>query len=147
MVINFEYDPNRSARLAKLALMNNEKKKEATYRYMLAVKGMKLFDRVQSVHELKRNVFLRPGDASVLSNYETGDFLNCVEAIPGRGALFARSAGTFCQVLQSSTAGYVKLRLPSGEQRLFSPLARATMGIVSNEGHNQRNLVKAGRNR
>lgn len=152
MVINFEYDPNRSARLAKVAYINNEKKKGETYTfgYILAVKGMKVFDKLQTINERKRNVFLRPGDASILGNFETGDFLNSVEAIPGEGALFARSAGTFCQVIQSSTvqsSNYVKLRLPSGEQRLFSPMVKATLGVISNEEHGQRNLEKAGRNR
>ena len=152
MVINFEYDPNRSARLAKLAYINNEKKKGEpyTFGYILAVKGMKVFDKLQTINERKRNIFLRPGDASILGNFETGDFLNSVEAVPGEGALFARSAGTFCQVIQSSTvqsSNYVKLRLPSGEQRLFSPMVKATLGVISNEEHGQRNLEKAGRNR
>ena len=149
MVVNFEYDPNRSARLAKLAFIDNKKKKDESYSfgYILAVKGMKIFDKLQTINDRKRNVFLRPGDASVLGNFETGDFLNCVEAIPGRGALFARSAGTFCQVLQSSATDYVKLRLPSGEQRLFSSTAKATLGVIANEDHGQINLKKAGRSR
>jgi ribosomal protein L2 len=37
--------------------------------------------------------------------------------------------------------------LPSGSQRLFSPLAKATYGILSREDHYQRNIEKAGRNR
>lgn len=149
MVINFEYDPNRTARLAKLAYVNNEKKKgeSHSFGYILAVKGMKIFDKVQTISERKRNVFLRPGDASVLSNFETGDFLNSVEAVPGQGALFARSAGTFCQVLQSSGSAFIKLRMPSGEHRLFSPKAKGTLGIIGNEEHGQRILGKAGRNR
>lgn len=149
MVINFEYDPNRSAHLAKLAYIDNEKKKgeSHSFGYILAVKGMKIFDKVQTITERKRNVFLRPGDSAVLSNFETGDFLNSVEAVPGQGAIFARAAGTFCQVLQFSGSDYVKLRMPSGEQRLFSPQAKGTLGIIGNEEYGQINLKKAGRSR
>ena len=42
---------------------------------------------------------------------------------------------------------FVKLKLPSGSHRLFSPLAKATYGILSNEYHNLRNIEKAGRSR
>jgi ribosomal protein L2 len=41
---------------------------------------------------------LQPGDYASLSNFEPGDFLHAVEAYPGQGAVFARAAGTFCQV-------------------------------------------------
>jgi len=152
LVVNFEYDPNRSAHLAKLAYIDNENKKggHLSFGYVLAVKGMKIFDKLQTINERKINVFLRPGDASILGNFEPGDFLSSVEAVPGQGAIFARSAGTFCQVLQSSAtqaSNYIKVRLPSGDQRLFSPMVKATLGSIANEKHGQRNLEKAGRNR
>ena len=151
IVVNFEYDPNRSANLAKLAYLDKYNKAVGVgFGYILAAKGMRLFDKIQTINELKWNVLLRPGDSSILENFESGDFLNSVEAIPGQGAIFARAAGTFCQVLQSTViqnSNYVKLRLPSGNQRLFSPMAKATLGAVANETHWQRNLKKAGRNR
>jgi len=108
---------------------------------------MRIFDKLQTIKNRQRNLFLRPGDSSVLENFEPGDFLNCVEVVPNQGALFARAAGTSCQVLQSSVINKMKLRLPSGDQRLFSFLAKATLGVVSNSEHNQKNLIKAGRNR
>ena len=148
MIINFEYDPNRSANLAKVAFLGKKRQTEQdSFGYILSVKGMTIFDKLQTIVEQQRNIFLKNGDASILKNFEPGDFLSCVEAISGKGGVYARSAGTYCQVLQSSASNYVKLRLPSGSQRFFSPFVKATLGIISNQEHNQRNLKKAGRNR
>ena len=60
--------------------------------------------------------------------------------------MYARAAGTFCQVLESTTSS-IKLRLPSGSQRLVSPQAMASLGILARETFNLPNLEKAGRNR
>ncbi len=96
--------------------------------------------------QLKKHLLL-PGDCTELQNFEAGDLIHAVENLPNKGALFARSAGTFCQVLQHDKKEYVKVRLPSGSQRLIRREAKATYGILANEGHNQRNLLKAGRSR
>jgi len=50
-------------------------------------------------------------------------------------------------MLQHSSLKYAKIRLPSGTQRLISLQSKATLGIVSNEKHNQRIIGKAGRSR
>lgn len=149
LVVNFEYDPNRSACIAKIAKMDktSETLEKEMFSYILAVKGMRIFDRLQTIKNKQRNIFLRPGDSSILENFETGDFLNCVEVVPNQGALFARAAGTGCQVLQASVVNKIKLRLPSGDQRLFSFLAKATLGVISNSEHSQKIIGKAGRNR
>jgi len=144
IVTNFEYDPNRSALLAKLTSL--DRSESGAHSYILAPKGLKIFDVLQTVESKRTNLFLRPGDNSVLSNFEIGDFIHSVEALVGQGGIYARSAGTFCQVLESTTT-YVKLRLPSGSQRLFSPELKATLGILGREDHNLRNLEKAGRSR
>jgi large subunit ribosomal protein L2 len=146
LVVNLEYDPQRTAYLAKLYDESSAVEGEA-YSYIIAPKGVKVFDRLYSLREKRRNFFLRPGDASVLANFEPGDFVHNVEAVPGRGGLFARSAGSFCQILQHSSENYVKLRLPSGSQRLVSVDSLATLGIVGHEEHLLRNLEKAGRSR
>ena len=148
VVTNLEYDPNRSAYLAKLTYPEEGKQlKSGGHSYILAPKGLKVFDTLQTILDNRKNFLLRTGDVSVLANFEVGDFVHCVEAIPNQGAIYARSAGTFCQVLQSANTNYVKLKLPSGSQRLFSPLSKATYGILGREEHNLRIIGKAGRNR
>lgn len=146
IVTNLEYDPNRSTYIAKLTYPKNETVDNEAHSYILAPKGLKVFDKLQTILDDRTNFVLRTGDVSKLSNFEVGDFIHCVEAVPGQGAMYARSAGTFCQVLQTSTK-YVLLKLPSGSKKLFSPSARATLGILGRENLYQRNLEKAGRNR
>ncbi len=143
---NFEYDPNRSAYIAKI-YHNSNKNEEATFSYIIAPKGVKIFDKLISVNDRRKNILLKTGDSSVLANFEFGDLLHNVENIPGRGALFARSAGTFCQVLQHTSAEHLKLRLPSGSHRLVSLNSKGTLGVVANEDHILRNIGKAGRSR
>ena len=146
IITNFEYDPNRSAYLAKI-YHNTSKIEGSAFSYIIAPKGVKIFDKLTSYTERKKNILLKTGDSSILGNFEFGDLLHNVENIPGRGALFARSAGTFCQVLQHTSTKYLRLRLPSGSQRLVPLSAKATLGIVANENHILRTIGKAGRSR
>lgn len=160
VVVEFDYDPNRTVPLAKLCHFNSNDIQEAKkninhYSYILAPKGLKMFATVQTVKEHWNKDSLRfpfhPGDASYISNFKPGNAVHCVEAIPGNGALFARSAGTSCQILQYVGTGrytnYVRIRLPSKDQRLVPPNVLATYGVLSNEHHRDRNLLKAGRSR
>ena len=146
IVTNFEYDPNRSAYLAKIYHETNTIKNK-TFSYILAPKGLKIFDKIISVNTKTKNILFKNGDASILANFEFGDLLHNVENIPGKGGLFARSAGTFCQVLQNASSNHLLVRLPSGSQRLISTNSKGTLGVVANEGHILKNLQKAGRSR
>jgi large subunit ribosomal protein L2 len=121
--------------------------KKSAFSYIVYPKGLKLFDKLKTLNERKNNFYLRIGDASVLYNFEAGDFIHNVESIPGQGSLFARSAGTFCQILQNSSKDYAKIRLPSGSQRLISLKAKATLGVVGCEEYRYLNFKKAGRSR
>jgi large subunit ribosomal protein L2 len=131
--------------LAKLQY-KTENVKEA-YSYIIAPKGLKMFDTIQTIKERRRNLLLRPGDATILYNFESGDFIHNVELFPGSGAKIARSAGTSSQILQYASKDYAKIRLPSGSQRLISLNAMAVLGIIANENHNRIIIGKAGRNR
>jgi len=146
IVTNFEYDPNRSAYLAKIYHEPKDIKNKA-FSYILAPKGLKIFDKVISVNTKTKNILFKTGDSSILANFEFGDLLHNVENIPGKGGLFARAAGTFCQVLQNASSKHLLLRLPSGSQRFVSINSKGTLGVVANEGHILKNLQKAGRSR
>jgi len=145
VISNFEYDPNRSALLAKL--YHSEEKDSLQTSYILAPKGVKIFDEITTYTSLTKNIALAPGDRTLLANFEVGDFIHAVETIPNQTPTFARSAGTFCQVLQHESKDYAKVRLPSGSQRLIPLQAKATLGVVANEEHNLQILGKAGRSR
>lgn len=154
VITQFEYDPNRSAYLAKLSSLNlwYEKnlffcKEKDYYSYILAPKGVKIFDSLQTVNEIKNTIFLRPGDSSILANFEVGDVLHNLAFLKGHPGLYARAAGTFCQIMQNLDNNYIKIRLPSKNQRLFFPSVKATYGILAKEDHYKQNWKKAGRSR
>jgi large subunit ribosomal protein L2 len=144
LAVGFEYDPNRSARLVKLY---NSAEGAAPFSYALAPRGLRVFGNVRALSQKPHGTSFEPGDSAPLRGFEAGDFVYDVEMTPGRGGLFARSAGSFCRVLQSSHSGYARLRLPSGEHRLFSLDCTAAFGVVSNEEHMNTVLGKAGRSR
>lgn len=135
-VLSLEYDPNRSARIARLRYEDGEQ------RYIIAPLGVGVGDTVMS----GLAVDIRPGNALPLGSIPTGTFVHCVELIPGKGAQMARSAGTSAQVM-AKEGGLVVLRLPSGEMRRVRPECRATVGRTGNVDHENVKLGKAGRTR
>ena len=134
-VVSREYDPNRSAWITLLSYADGEK------RYIISPLQLEIGATVVSGD---KGLEARPGNALPLREIPVGMFVHCVEFMPGGKAKIARAAGTGAQVL-SRESGYVRLRLPSGEIRLFDAECRATVGQVSNPDH--KNVVhgKAGR--
>ena len=136
VVERLEYDPNRSAHIALLKYLDGER------RYIIAPKG------------IAEGVVLRSGDDAgiktgnclALRNIPVGTIVHCIELKPGKGAQLARSAGTSAQYV-ARDAGYVTLRLRSGEMRKVLDNCRAVIGEVGNGEHNLRSLGKAGAKR
>ncbi len=133
-VVSKEYDPNRSAWITLLQYADGEK------RYILSPLDLE----IGSIVEAGENVEARVGNALPLKRIPVGAMVHCVEFYPGGGGKVARAAGTACQVL-ALEGGYARLRLPSGEIRLFPEDCMATIGQVGNIDH--KNVVhgKAGR--
>lgn len=136
-VVAVEYDPNRSARIALLQYKDGEK------RYIIAPYGVQVGEILTSGIE---DVDIKPGNVMPLRNMPLGTFVHCVEIFPGKGAQFARSAGSACQVM-AREGGQVHLRMPSGEVRLVAADCRATIGQVGNLDHENITIGKAGRTR
>ena len=135
-VAEIEYDPNRSARIARLHYLDGEK------RYILAPNGLSVGDMVVS----GEGADIKAGNALPLVNIPVGTQVHAVEMRPGGGAKLGRSAGTSVQLLakEGDTAA---LRLPSGEIRLVQNSCRATIGTVGNAEHSLISGGKAGRTR
>jgi large subunit ribosomal protein L2 len=136
VVERLEYDPNRSAHIALLKYLDGER------RYILAPKGLVAGDKVMS----GQHAPIKTGNALPLRNIPLGSTVHNVELKPGKGGQLARSAGTSVQLL-AKDAGFVTLRLRSGEMRKVHAECRATLGEVSNSEHNLRSLGKAGATR
>lgn len=89
-----------------------------------------------------------PGNSMLLRNIPLGTTIHNIEMYPGRGGTVVRSAGTGAILLEKNdTIGKAIVRLPSKEVKMFSLLAMATVGSVSNPNHKNQVLGKAGRSR
>lgn len=135
-VASIEYDPNRTAFIALLHYQDGEK------RYIVAQSGLQVGQNIVSGAAVAPEI----GNAMPLSAIPLGTIISCIELRPGQGAVMARSAGTFAQ-LMAREGKYVTIKLPSGETRLVLGTCMATIGAVSNHDHQLVISGKAGRTR
>jgi len=135
-VKSIEYDPNRTAFIALLNYQDGEK------RYIIAQNGLQVGQTVVSGEKVAPEI----GNAMPLSEIPLGTIISCVELRPGQGAVMARSAGAFAQ-LMARDGKFATIKLPSGETRLVLANCLATIGVVSNSDHQLLVSGKAGRTR
>lgn len=133
---HIEYDPNRSARIARIKDSNNE------YHYILAAANMSVGQKIESGEE----VAIENGNRLPLKSIPVGSVIHAVELQPGRGAQLARSAGASVQ-LAAKEGNYAQIKLPSGEVRMVHIECTASIGVVGNVQHQNIKIGKAGRNR
>ncbi|MDT0675658.1 50S ribosomal protein L2 [Autumnicola musiva] len=136
-VASIQYDPNRTAFIALLNYQDGEK------RYIIAQNGLQVGQNIVS-----RNEAAAPeiGNAMPLANIPLGTVISCIELRAGQGAVMARSAGAFAQLL-AREGKYATIKLPSGEIRRILSTCMATIGAVSNSDHQLQISGKAGRKR
>ncbi|HET7560286.1 MAG TPA: 50S ribosomal protein L2, partial [Limnochordia bacterium] len=135
-VVAFEYDPNRSARIALLHYADGEKA------YILAPLGLEVGGTVVS----GPGSDIKVGNAMAFGDIPVGTIVHNIELKPGKGGQLARSAGSSAQ-LMAKEGDYVTLRLPSGEMRMVHITCRATIGQIGNVEHENHVVGKAGRKR
>ena len=135
-VKSIEYDPTRTARVAKLYYADGFKS------YIVAPQGLKVGQTVISGEDVAPEV----GNTLPLSKIPLGTIIHNVEIKPGKGASIARSAGSFVQLL-AREGEYATLKMPSGEMRNVLSRCLATVGAVSNPDHMNESVGKAGRSR
>lgn len=135
-VEEIEYDPNRSARIARI------KDQTGTHHYILAAKDMKPGTQISSGEDIA----VETGNRLALKNIPVGSVIHAIELTPGRGAQIVRSAGNSAQ-LMAKDGEYAQVRLPSGEVRLIHVECMASLGVIGNEQHQNIKIGKAGRNR
>jgi large subunit ribosomal protein L2 len=135
-VMEIEYDPNRSARLALLQYPDGER------RYILHPKGLKVGDLVTA----GPGSDIRTGNALPLGEIPLGTDVHNLELKIGKGGQLCRSAGMSAQVV-AKEGDYVTVRMPSTEMRLVHGRCMATIGVVGNEEHELVSWGKAGKAR
>lgn len=133
---HIEYDPNRSARIARIKDQNEQ------YHYILAANGMEVGQTITSGEEAP----IETGNRMPIKNIPVGSTIHAIEMQPGKGAQMVRSAGNGAQ-LMAKEGDYAQVRLPSGEVRKVHLECTASIGVVGNEQHQNVKIGKAGRNR
>jgi large subunit ribosomal protein L2 len=136
VVEHIEYDPNRSARIARIKETNGK------YHYIIASQGMKIGKKIVAGEE----VAIEAGNRLPLKSIPVGSTIHAIELQPGKGAQMVRSAGNSAQLMAKEGA-YAQVRLPSGEVRLVNLECMASLGVIGNEQHQNIKVGKAGRNR
>ena len=136
VVVNLQYDPNRSANIALIQYADGEKA------YILAPVGLKPGHIIMTGPDAD----IKPGNCLPIANIPVGTVIHNVELQPGHGAQLVRSAGTAAQ-LMAKEGGDAQIRMPSGEVRIVRTNCMATIGQVGNIEHENINIGKAGRKR
>lgn len=135
-VEEIEYDPNRSARIARV------KDQHGLYHYILADTSMVKGKVVKSGDDAP----IESSNRMTLAKIPVGTAIYAIEIQPGKGAQMVRSAGARAQ-LMAKEGDYAQVRLPSGEVRRFRLEVTAAIGAVGNVQHQNVKIGSAGRKR
>ncbi len=131
-----EYDPNRSARIARL------KDAAGNYYYVLATTKVKVGQKVMAGSEVP----IENGNRLPIKNIPVGSVIHAIDLTVGGKAQMVRSAGTSAQLV-AKEGQYAQIKMPSGEVRMVNTECWATLGVVGNEQHQNIKYGKAGRSR
>ena len=99
-VKSIQYDPNRTAFIALAEYTDGEK------RYIIAQNGLQVGQQISSGKKAAPEI----GNALHLKDIPLGTIISCIELRPGQGAVMARSAGTFAQ-LMAKEGNFVTVKL------------------------------------
>ena len=131
-----EYDPNRSARIARVKDQYN------LYHYVLADTSMVKGKTIQTGEEVP----IEASNRLPLSAIPVGTMIYAIELTAGKGAQMVRAAGAKAQ-LMAKEGNYATIKLPSGEVRKVRLEATAAIGTVGNVQHQNVKIGSAGRRR
>ncbi len=135
---SIEYDPNRSTYIGIFQLKNG------SFYQNIVSSSMKINDVIC----FNSNNFLnfKIGDLFKLRYAPIGVPLYNLEKYPQSGPVYAKAAGVYA-ILLSRDVNYAKIRLSSGEERLFNLDCNAVLGMPSNIYNKFHKKYKAGTNR
>lgn len=136
VITSLEYDPNRSSFICLVRFEDEEK------RYILAWDGAKVGDEIIAGEKTETKL----GNRTRLKSIPTGVGIHDIEIQPGQGGKLVKSAGSVATIL-AKDAGWVQIKMPSGEIRRILDKCFASIGQVSNTTHSFVRIGKAGRNR
>lgn len=135
IVVGINYDSQRSSLIASAFDLENKK-----FFFVNALKNLYPGAIIQNnIQKGEVNI----GNKTFLTYIPAGTILSSVGLDK---PIYARSAGSSCQLLQKTRTS-IKIRIPSGEVKFLKPIAKATIGAISNDKHNLQVFGKAGKQR
>lgn len=138
LVRSINYNPNTSAFTAAIQLKSGE------FAYVPVSSKTKINDII--LFSLGSEKAFKFGDSCKLRYAPIGVPLYNIEKIPGSGAVYSKAAGVYSTLLTKDFA-YGKIKLSSGEERLFDLNCEVTIGYPSNIYNKFHKKYKAGTNR
>jgi len=125
-LIRSEYDPNRSAYIGLVYDYAQRK-----YDYIILPEGLKTNEYILNSNE--RLFKMKPGYRTCISEFPLGTFVHNLSLDHNNGkGVICRSRGTYAKILQKNVKGqYVRVKLPSGEERLIYGRCKATFGMIA----------------
>ena len=139
IVVNIEYDPNRTGKIALILYKNG------VLSYILCPKDLKIGDKIQST--LSKDFSFKTGISTPIKNLRTGTLVHNIELKPGKGGQIMRSAGSYAKIIKKDLKNNVIIKLTSGKIYTVPGWSMATVGIVSNDSHQNKKYSKAGNRR
>jgi len=137
IVTSIEYDPNRTCNIASIFDKNTKE-----FKYILAPKGINFGDFIKSGADADINL----GHALLLKKIPLGSFIHNISLTPNGIGKLARSAGAYAQLIHKNEEN-ATVKIKYGEQRPVGLNCNVTLGVLSNENHNNVLKKKAGRSR
>lgn len=135
-VVGIEYDPNRSANIAKIQYENGN------FDYLLTPEKLKVGVTI----ECSEQTAIKVGNRCQIKNIPVGIPVHNIELHPSLGGQICRSAGGSAAIL-SIDKEFVQIKLPSDEVRKISPECFASIGSVGNADKMNISIGSAGRKR
>lgn len=138
LIRNIEYDPNRSA---FIALVQYE---DGSFCNIIVSSDNYVNQIIKLQNKNLTNI--KNGDFIKLRDVPKGMLIYNVEKFPGSGPIYSKAAGV-SSLLLTKNLEYAKIKLPSGEERLFDLDCLVTLGNSSNKYKCFNKKYKAGTNR
>ena len=132
-VLDIIHNPGRGTPLAKLKLTDGQ---------LLNIAAPEGLILGQTIHINNPNS-LNIGNILSLKNIPPGTQICNIELQPGDGGTFARSSGSFAQIIGETSSG-IELKLPSGKSKSINPNCKAVIGIVAGAGRVDKPFLKMG---
>lgn len=108
--------------------------------YNIAAEGMYEGQKIT----IGKNAATTTGNIASLASMPIGTLVYNIETIPGMGGKLVRTSGLSGRITKKELKG-ISILLPSKQEKLFNPNARASIGTIAAAGRLEKPIVKAGK--